>query len=105
MKAEDLVEKCRYAEADLKRLNPTQLSDLTACMSYISGVVDGYAIGVVTSSSERTMLCEVPNEVTLKQMGLIVLHYGKENPGELHLPASIVAMKALDKAFPCAKSR
>ncbi len=65
------------------------------------GVFDGYAVGVITSSRERTMLCDVPEEVTLKQMALIVLHYGKENPGEFHLPASIITMKALNKSFPC----
>jgi Rap1a immunity proteins len=101
MKAGDLMDECRYVEADLKKLSSTELSSVTACMSYISGVVDGYAVGVVTSSRERTMMCDVPEEVTLKQMALIVLHFGKENPSELHLPASIITLKALNKSFPC----
>jgi hypothetical protein len=101
MNAGDLMEECRYAEADFKKLSSAELSSVTACMSYISGVVDGYAVGVVTSSRERTMLCDVPDDVTLKQMALIMLHYGKENPSELHLPASIITLKALNKSFPC----
>src|ERR1700693_4705644 len=104
MKAEDLMEKCRYVEADFKKLKSTELSDINTCMSYISCVVDGYAVGVITSSRERTMLCDMPDDVTLKQIALIVLHYGKENPSELDLPASIITMKALNKSFPCKSS-
>ena len=95
------MEKCRYAEADLRKLNSSELTDVSVCMSYIQGVVDGYAVGVVTSSAERTMLCDVSDQVTLKQMALIVLHYEKNHPDELHLPAAMVALKALNKSFPC----
>lgn len=101
MKGEDLIGKCRYAEADFKKLTSADLTDLTACLGYISGVADGYTIGVVASAGERTMLCDVPDEVTLKEMALIVLHYGRENPAELHQPASIMILKALNKSFPC----
>jgi len=41
------------------------------------------------------------DQLTLKQMALIALDYEKNNPDELHLPASIVALKALNKSFPC----
>jgi Rap1a immunity proteins len=99
--AGDLMEECRYVEADFNKLSSTELSSVTACMSYISGVVDGYAVGVVTSSRERTMICDVPEGVSLKQMALILLRYGKENPSDLHLPASIITLKALNKSFPC----
>ena len=101
MTADALMEKCHYADADLKKLDTAELSNLSVCMGYISGVVDGYAVGVTTSSTKPTMLCSLPEEVTLKQMTLIVVHYGKENPSELYLPASIVVMKALNKSFPC----
>ncbi len=98
------MEECRYAESDYEKLSKAELISVTTCMSYIQGVVDGYAFGVATGSGERTMLCDIPEGVTLKQMALIVLHYGKENPSELHLPASINTMKALNKAFPCKRS-
>lgn len=101
MTADTLMEKCRYVEADFKKLNGEQLNNVAVCMSYISGVIDGYAVGVTTSSAKRAMLCDMPDEVTMKETALIVLRYLRGNPAELHLPASIVTMKALNKAFPC----
>jgi len=101
MSADDLMEKCRYADADFKKLNSDQLTDVTACVSYITGVLDGYTVGVTTSGGERTMVCDLPEGVTVKHVALIVLHYARDNPADLHFPASIVTMKAVNKSFPC----
>jgi hypothetical protein len=99
--ADNLIDRCRSADADLKKLNSDDLSDWLSCVSYIEGVMDGYAVGVVTTSGERKMACNIPNSVTVKEIALILLRYAKDNPAELHLPASVVIIKAVDKSFPC----
>ena len=82
-------------------IGPAELVDVSACMNYVIGVLDGYAIGVISSGKERTMACNIPNEASTKEMALIVQHYIRDHPEALHRPASVITLKALDNAFPC----
>src|SRR6266478_6045889 len=82
--ADDLMEECKAVEFDAKHLTVQEAVNMTACLTYISGVIDGYGVGVATSGGDRTMLCEMPDAVTPKQAALIVLHYIRDNPADLH---------------------
>jgi adenosine/AMP kinase len=95
------MENCRYVDADWNTITSAQMVEVSACMQYIIGVLDGYSFGVLASGKERTMVCNMPDTVTTKQLGIIVAHYLRDNPADLHLPASLAVMKAVDKAFPC----
>jgi hypothetical protein len=99
--ADDLMDDCRYADADVQKLDSGQMTAVVGCINYITGVLDGYAVGVATGSSGRTMVCNVPDTVTARQLALIVLKYGRDNPAELHWLASALTMTALNKSFPC----
>jgi hypothetical protein len=79
--------------ADHKKLDSYKMDDVATCVTYIRGVLDGYTVGV-TTAGDAAMACDLSDAVTMKQVALVVLHYGRDNPADPHFRASIVTIKA-----------
>ena len=88
--AGQLLEKCESESV------PHQL----ACVFYIAGAVDAsqthHMLGDI---SEPFCLAEGVNVVNLRQ---VYARYARENPGEMHLPATGAVLNSFTAAFPCA---
>lgn len=70
--------------------------------SFRDGVCVGFVFGVVDmhNAAGLKMFC-VPEGVTGGQLKDIAKKYLAEHPGERHLPASFLVIKALKETFPC----
>jgi hypothetical protein len=62
-----------------------------------SGFYMGYVVGVYEAMRD---FFNAPENVTVAQVCSIVEKYLKENPEKWTLPASVLVMEALQKAFP-----
>ena len=66
----------------------------------------GYCAGVshgVTVAMEVTQQACLPNGVTNGQEVRVVEKYLQDHPAQLNFPGPILAMRAIQKAFPCKK--
>ncbi len=68
------------------------------CTSYVVGFTHGLALG------DRTIFCP-PSAVTNGQIIEVVKAYMRSHPEEHHLEMSTLIYIAVQKAFPCRKSR
>lgn len=71
------------------------------CVTYLSGLVDGYLVGTIPLDMSRRPLCPPAQGIQNEQMMLIVAKWLRDNPGELNNDARVSAVLALAKAFPC----
>jgi hypothetical protein len=74
-------------------------------MLYIAGFVQGVEVGNTTTRVQAKQpvvmpFCR-PNGVENAQLVRIVLKYIRENPEDAHQDTMLVAMWALQRAFPC----
>jgi hypothetical protein len=96
-----LLQTC--GEADKPVDQSSKLSDLQTCLTYISGVTDGFTFGLLASTKEKINeggICP-PEGVILGQKARIVKQYLDQHPQELHKPAVLLIIRALHSAFPC----
>lgn len=68
------------------------------CAGYIAGINDS-EMSHVTSGKGRSY-CSPP-EVQIDQLAKVVQKYLADNPAQLHLPGSVLVVRALEQSFPC----
>jgi hypothetical protein len=74
-----------------------------ACMSYLSGLISGLAMGQV-AASDGVRYCFPKEGVPGAHVREIVQKYLRNHPDELRDQASALAAIALLEAFPCPKN-
>ncbi len=95
---------CGVVEKDQK--TDVEMQQGTNCLLYIAGFVQGAEIGSTTTRVQQKQpalpqpFCR-PDNVETAQLVKIVLKYVRENPEDAHQDTMLVAMWALQKAFPC----
>lgn len=73
------------------------------CVFYIKGFVSGVEVeyaGIMEQTTAPIPFCR-PENTENGQLVKIVLKYIRQNPKDAHQPTKFVAMRALQKAFPC----
>ncbi|WP_366513046.1 Rap1a/Tai family immunity protein [uncultured Agrobacterium sp.] len=70
--------------------------DSLFCIGYVTGVIDGLTWG------QPTTLC-IPDEVKNTQLVRVVKKYLQDNPGRLHLNATVQIADAVQGTWPCQK--
>ena len=68
------------------------------CIAYLTGVVDG--IDAMGWERAAPRVC-VPDRVEAFQVRGIFVEYAKEHPEFLGLPAGLLVLEALKRAWPC----
>lgn len=79
------------------------ISDRTVCKIFIIGMVRGIeSTSLIYSkmNEEKPFFC-IPPRVTNGQLAEIVIKYIKDNPKDLHKPASFLSTDAIETAYPC----
>jgi hypothetical protein len=108
-----LLEMCSISVKILDNtVQPTDdLTDASSCVSYVHGFTDAMHIAVAAARASvpsgnlapnvtRVLAC-IPAEVTGGQLVRIVTKFLTDNPERLHENRGILAMLALNRAFPC----
>jgi hypothetical protein len=69
---------------------------------YTAGLIDGFFASAFFGASDETVanLTSCIKDIDTKQLSAIITKYAKEHPENWHLPLSVVAHDALDKACP-----
>src|SRR5262249_27028696 len=72
------------------------------CEGYIAGIHDAtmFAAVNVNAKTSRVPYC-LPTGVEMSQMIRVVKKSLEDNPAQLHLPSSVLVVRALKDAFPC----
>lgn len=95
------------------RLSELCVSDKSFVLGYVVGMADkaGDDIGIASARLAgdlrlATLLYEIenyciPKEATLGQAVDVFCKFLRDNPGERHLPASVLAAKSFSKVWPC----
>ena len=101
--AEGLASACRlYVQLTDNQLRGVNTSDYVSagfCGGYLNGfAANGSYAELFTDASQ--LYC-VPKGVNIAQSIKVFLKYTDDHPEELHLPAGMVLVHALRKAFPC----
>jgi hypothetical protein len=70
-------------------------TDESACIGYVAGAFDG-----ITQFDTNYLTCPPP-KVILQQVMDVVVDHLKESPADRHLPAVVLAARAMHRAWPC----
>jgi hypothetical protein len=80
--------------------------DATFCIGFLTGI-QGYDVMLSQVETDRNAgkgliqhAC-VPENATTDEAVRVVVKWLRDNPDKLHFPASVVAIDALRKGFPC----
>lgn len=79
------------------------LQDKTACIYYITGVIDYHAVLQSLAIAPTINFC-LPAEITKEQAAVLVLAYMRQQPQHDPFAAATVVPMALNKVFPCRKA-
>lgn len=90
-----LHQYCKLVGIDNSKLSNEEYDYKNICLFYVSGVLDGYAIG-----GSKLRIC-TPDEASLGELALVVSKYLDEYPEKLHNAPEYLVIDALYKAFPC----
>ena len=93
MTGEELVRNCISQ-------NP---QDRTACIYYITGVIDYHAVLQSLAIAPTINFC-LPAEIGKEQAAVLVLAYMRQQPQHDPFAAATVVPMALNKVFPCPKA-
>jgi Rap1a immunity proteins len=96
----ELLEDCRNADANFKKLNTSELQAASYCFGYVAGVVDRYEAAEGAGITHKRMAC-IPDEVNGIELGRTVLHFSQRHPDKVSLQASELVLAALSDSFPC----
>ena len=94
----DILKLCTDGNKDADR----------ACLMWMTGLGAGMAVSEAMSRHEKKepVVC-IPDGVNGNQIRMIVENYMRDNPNTLHLPADVIAGRAIQRAFPfpCANAK
>ena len=93
-----LVSKCR----NITVLEPGKKGnavELTRCMDYITGVIDGAMMA--TDKNPSGFPACIPEKASVGEFARIVMKYSDEHPEYKQKVASTVVLAAMQNAFPC----
>jgi hypothetical protein len=101
-----LLKKCSLA---IRVLDGETLSSADAvggalCVGYVMGVHDIDSTVQMLEKHEKTSLMNhacVPSNVSTNQAVRTVVKYLRDNPAQLHRPASVLVIDAVRSSFPC----
>lgn len=91
----------RQCEAALA--NPPRAADghdIGFCQGFTVGIVQGIYMGEIASGARRALICP-PSGAEVGQFIRIAVKYLRDNPHELHEPATGLFARAFALAFPC----
>jgi Rap1a immunity proteins len=94
---EELLQKCKTESANYGS---------GFCHGFIAAVLDTLTMWEASDSYEKrthdkdVRFC-LPAEVTNGQIVLVFVKYLEDHPEKLHMPANLLLVEALRKAFPC----
>jgi Rap1a immunity proteins len=98
----DLLRACtttlRHVDKGYVGYTGEDLVDYGWCGGYLNGLVEGYALAI--PYGEPLPFC-LPSDGTPEQLMRVVVKYLRENPETLHHWRQLVALRALQHAFPC----
>lgn len=99
------VRECSDVDAQKGQMTNQVLANIATCTGYMMGLQDGIDLMVLVGIESnkgynKTPFC-LPDSVTTGQEVRIVLKYVRANPEKAHMDTSVLATKALEKAFPC----
>lgn len=77
--------------------------DNTACIYYITGVIDYHAVLQSLAIAPTIDFC-LPETITKEQAAVLVLAYMRQQPQHDPFAAATVVPMALNKVFPCRKT-
>jgi|ERR1700749_2675675 hypothetical protein len=97
---EKLVEQCRNITV-LEPAKKGSAVQLTRCLDYITGVMDG-AMMATTKAPSDFPTC-IPNQETVGDFAHIVMKYSDAHPEYKKKVASALVLAAVHSAFPCGK--
>jgi Rap1a immunity proteins len=97
----ELLEECQYLEKPESERTRLELIKELRCISYIDGVNDGYFVGR-SFATHGPKTCR-PENVTLGQLGLVVLKYLRAHPERLRERKILLVLDAMFESFPCEK--
>ena len=83
----------------LQHCESSKIESTYACRYFLAGLVQSVNQLISTSNLDSKFVCLPPMKSS--QLQLIFLKHASDNPGKLHLPASSVALEALQLTFPC----
>ena len=99
-----LLQRCEAATAILaKKSTDANFWDGAFCLGYIWGIAESSAVFDV-ADNKFIMFCS-PAGSTSGQAQKIVVKYLEDHPEELHKEAAVLVAKALQRAFPCRKTK
>ena len=78
--------------------------ETSACVAFLAGVWGAaHLLGILgyrNNIGEPLGYC-MPDGVSMRQMHEVWLHYARENPDDLQLPAAVLVLTAFEKVWPC----
>jgi hypothetical protein len=94
-----LRDDCHTVEIDESRLSDQDEARRTVCEYYVLGVYDGFRSG-----DSEYKIC-APEDVTVREMALIVSKYLYQHPEKLHSPVPHLVIDAVLQTFPCSSTQ
>lgn len=100
MNGPHLIEFMREYDKVAAGTHPVNRENAYEFQKYVAGVYDAYsALGM-----DGILIC-TPSNMELGQIGAVVSNHLKKVPEQWHRPAALLVSEALEKAFPCPKSK
>jgi hypothetical protein len=81
---------------------PTEMPEagLLSCSRYIDGILDMQSV-MIGLGGAFPLFCLPPSGVSVDNATKIFIKWANEHPNELHKPARVSVVVALNAAFPC----
>jgi hypothetical protein len=107
MTGNELLPMCQTAinqvdgKVDSKTVSIPMLMDVSRCLAYIQGFIDGFHIRDTVEENMPPTLCFPPEGATGEQMVRVVTKWLENHPARLHEPAWRLIFLAFQEAFLC----
>lgn len=88
-----------YSDCQSTREDPLYWVKQNSCRGFVVGSNDAYTVSFALGLTKR-LFCS-PNKVTVGQLTDVVVRFMELNPAKRNSPASVLALIAWQKAYPC----
>lgn len=86
---------------DCQGQNQAPMIGVSACVGFISGFIDAFAIIEGMSEEKVRFFCLPKRGISNDQAVRVFVKWAIEHPGDLHYPARTILMLAFRSTFPC----